>query len=649
MKSYVTNPSFFRVKTLLSLEISEVDSLAREAVGSLTSFRLLLGRCLLAMRERKGFKKYGCSSEIHYSVCRLGLSEGVAGDCRRVARNLLGLPDLTLAAEQGTIEWGKLREVSRKASPETEGLWLKLCGDLNYKQIEKLVGKTPKGEVPGDVLEDDERATTEFRCRMSEEVLAMLDRARRMYSLEQDKAVTTVEVLEWALASYISSQLVDEESLEKVRLEMDKDLQAEKAREIPLVAHAREVAAEMGCIPIPRGSELESESVRSSESEHHDFARAGKPKGDDLARAEETCSGYGAAASSDSDPSNETFARAGKSGEHNLVRPEETCSGYGATASSDSDPSNETFARAGKPGEHNLVRAEETCSGYGATASSDSDPSNETFARAGEPGGHDLARAEEICSVYGAAASSDSDPSNETFARAGEPGGHDLARAEEICSVYGAAASNGSDPSNQSFARAGNSGSDSPKKDTAHGSCCGSQKQTHDCCQHTSNGLELAAARANSEYLEALKNTLSPIQNTKVCFNPRNRYATRAQKREVLRREGWCCAVPGCPHKIWLHLHHLIPYSHGGPTLPWNSLGICAGCHCNVHDGSLKIFLNDEGKLVFTDADGNCLAEQADLMLAGWLDFYEGWHGEREDSYKMRWGRGDWSVFEEAG
>ena len=77
-------------------------------------------------------------------------------------------------------------------------------------------------------------------------------------------------------------------------------------------------------------------------------------------------------------------------------------------------------------------------------------------------------------------------------------------------------------------------------------------------------------------------------------------------------------------------------------------LGICVGCHSNVHDGSLKIFLNDQGKLVFTDADGNCLTEQADLMLAGWLDFYEGWHGEREDSYRMKWGRGDWSVFEQA-
>ena len=431
MNSYVTNPSFFRVKTLLSLEISEVDSLAREAVGSLTSFRLLLGRCLLAMRERKGFKKYGCSSEIHYSVSRLGLSEGVAGDCRRVARNLLGLPDLTLAAEQGSIEWGKLREVSRKASPETEGLWLKLCGDLNYKQIEKLVGKTPKGGVPGDVFEDDERATTEFRCRMLEEVLAMLDRARRMYSLEQDKAVTTVEVLEWALASYISSQPVDEESLEKVRLEMNKDLQAERAREIPLVAHAREVAAEMGCIPIPRSSELENESVHSSESEHHDFARAGK-----------------------------------------------------------------------------------------------------------------------LGSVWGDAASSGFVPGDQAFARAGQPGRHDLARAENICPVYSDVASSGVDPGSRGFARAGNFGSDRlSAEETAHGSCCGGQEQTHDCCQHTSNGLELAAARANTEYLEALKDALSPIQNTRVCFNPRNRYATRAQKREVLRREGWCCAVPACP--LW--------------------------------------------------------------------------------------------------
>ena len=519
MNSYVTNPLFFRLKTLLSLEISEVDGLARKAVGSLTSFRLLLGRCLLAMRETKGFKKYGCSSEIHYSVSRLGLSKGVAGDCRRVARDLLGLPDLTLAAEQGTIGWGKLREVSRKASPETEALWLKLCGDLNYKQIEKLVAKTPKGGVPGDVFEqDDERATTEFRCRMSEEVLAMLDRARRIYSLEHDKAVTTVEVLEWALASYISSQPVDEESLEKVRLEMDKDLQAEKAREIPLVAQARELAAEMGCIPISRDSDVE-EVARAGEANQPDFGLAGNDIHDN----------------------------------HD-------------SALSDLNPSYQDFARAGTESP-----------AYGDAAASDFERQNQTSARAG------------------------------TF---------------------------GSDTQNL--------------EDVAQGDCCGCLEQSHNCCPHIPEGLELSAAQANSEYLEALKDALSPIQNKRVCFNPRNRYTTKAQKREVLRRDGWCCATPGCPHKIWLHLHHLIPYSKGGPTVAHNVLGICVSCHCNVHDGLLKIFLNDQGRLVFTDADGNCLAEQADLMLAGGLDFHEGWHGEREDSYRMRWGRGDWSVFEKS-
>ncbi|MCA9778879.1 MAG: HNH endonuclease, partial [Candidatus Eremiobacteraeota bacterium] len=87
-------------------------------------------------------------------------------------------------------------------------------------------------------------------------------------------------------------------------------------------------------------------------------------------------------------------------------------------------------------------------------------------------------------------------------------------------------------------------------------------------------------ARAAFDYLKALENIVPPIQNMNVCFNPCNRHATKAQKRELLRREGWCCATPGCPHKIWLHLHHLIPYSQGGPTLAHNLLGVCVACPC---------------------------------------------------------------------
>jgi hypothetical protein len=117
MKSYSTNPVYFRLDTLLSLGTSQVHELARKAVGTLTSYRLVLGRCLLAMRESKGFKTFGCSSEIHYAITRLGLSQSTASACRRVARALTDLPELTLAAEQGTIEWSKLREITRKATP----------------------------------------------------------------------------------------------------------------------------------------------------------------------------------------------------------------------------------------------------------------------------------------------------------------------------------------------------------------------------------------------------------------------------------------------------------------------------------------------------------------------------------------------------
>jgi hypothetical protein len=113
---------------------------------------------------------------------------------------------------------------------------------------------------------------------------------------------------------------------------------------------------------------------------------------------------------------------------------------------------------------------------------------------------------------------------------------------------------------------------------------------------------------------------------------------------EVL--DGWCCSTPGCPHKIRLHLHHLIPYSQGGPTLPHNVCGLCVACHGNVHAGSLRIFQTKDGKLTFTDADGNSLARQADLELARWLDSCQGWEGDQDDSYSLRVRSGDWAVFD---
>jgi len=331
--------------------------------------------------------------------------------------------------------------------------------------IRAPTSQTPKGGVPGDVFEESEQPTSELRCKLSEEVLAMLDHARRLHSVEQGEAVTTAQVLEFALVSYISNLPLDQDSLEKVRQEMDKDLQAERAREIPLVAAAREVAVEMGLLV---DSDADETTRRGQNHPSEDCAEA-------LARALGT--------------------------------------------------------------EPSLEVVQET---------------------------------------------------EEALAK------------------------------------------------STHGS------------RFDSMSLELSRV-VGPVLVEALERHQPPaISNKRICFHPQNRHATKAQKRELLRRDGWACSTPGCCHKLYLHLHHLVPHSQNGPTIDRNLVGLCSSCHRNVHDGSLRIFLRQDGKLHFTDVEGNSVAEQADLELGQWLDFNIGWDGEEDDSFTIRAHRGEWSIFGEA-
>ena len=135
-----------------------------------------------------------------------------------------------------------------------------------------------------------------------------------------------------------------------------------------------------------------------------------------------------------------------------------------------------------------------------------------------------------------------------------------------------------------------------------------------------------------------------PWASTRVRFNIDARYATKAQKNEILRREGWGCSTPGCCNRIWLHIHHLERFADGGKTSPRNLLGLCSACHRNVHDGLLKIERQTDGSLLFLDHEGRRLDHQVDLEMAYWLDHEIGWTGGELDSYKARCGM-DWAVF----
>ena len=82
-----------------------------------------------------------------------------------------------------------------------------------------------------------------------------------------------------------------------------------------------------------------------------------------------------------------------------------------------------------------------------------------------------------------------------------------------------------------------------------------------------------------------------------------------------------------------------------GKTVKENLLGLCSGCHGNLHKGLLRITPQPDGTLIFTDSRGRRLDHQADLKLAGWLDQHQGWSGGEFDSHYARLHQGEWSVF----
>ena len=75
-----------------------------------------------------------------------------------------------------------------------------------------------------------------------------------------------------------------------------------------------------------------------------------------------------------------------------------------------------------------------------------------------------------------------------------------------------------------------------------------------------------------------------------------------ALRRQVLSRDGGC-TFPGCEQRHWLHVHHLIWRSRGGPSEAWNLRARCGFHHRIVHlpgwreelyrDGTVHIFRPD--------------------------------------------------------
>jgi len=98
----------------------------------------------------------------------------------------------------------------------------------------------------------------------------------------------------------------------------------------------------------------------------------------------------------------------------------------------------------------------------------------------------------------------------------------------------------------------------------------------------------------------------------------RARHPGAAMRRHILRRDGFRCACPECPHDVWLDIHHVSFWCSGGLTVPENLVLCCSKCHANIHDGNLRVTGNAEEGLAWTDRRGRPLGAwtEAELALA---------------------------------
>ena len=72
------------------------------------------------------------------------------------------------------------------------------------------------------------------------------------------------------------------------------------------------------------------------------------------------------------------------------------------------------------------------------------------------------------------------------------------------------------------------------------------------------------------------------------------RLATLKQRHAITVQQGGTCLNPGC-ERTRLELHHVQPWSAGGPTDMSNLAGYCTRCHHLIHLGLVTVTRDSDG------------------------------------------------------
>lgn len=137
---------------------------------------------LLAANRVNAWKQIGYGSMVEYADRVLGIDGHTLAERLRTAEKLETLPRMSEALRDGKASFSAVRELTRIATPETEGEWLEYAHGKTVRQVEQRVAVANVGDRPSDATHPDLRKRV-LRFELDPETWALvvdaLDRERR--------------------------------------------------------------------------------------------------------------------------------------------------------------------------------------------------------------------------------------------------------------------------------------------------------------------------------------------------------------------------------------------------------------------------------------------------------------------------------------
>ena len=123
------------------LSVAELDQRLEEAVLENEETERLICEYLFAMRERRGYEKFGFSDIYYYTEGRFGFSARKTRYLLHLGQQLRRLPRIKEALAQGRLGWTKASRIARVATTEDEVMWLDSALSLSVRELDKKINE----------------------------------------------------------------------------------------------------------------------------------------------------------------------------------------------------------------------------------------------------------------------------------------------------------------------------------------------------------------------------------------------------------------------------------------------------------------------------------------------------------------------------